>query len=372
MKVLFLTNLPAPYTTKFFNEFGKVVELTVLYERKYASNQHESWKNFKVDNYKAIFLKGIKVKEENSFAPFVCRHLKKKYDAIIVGNFCSPTGMIAIFHMKFFRIPYILFSEGGFAKDGKGFKERLKKRIIRNARLYLSTSIPGDNYFLTYGALKERIRRIPFTSLYEKDILKYVFTKEQKNKLRSELNLPLDKKIIISVGRFVSVKAFEVLIKASKEIKTNHLLILAGDGPEKERYLEIIEKNQVKNVLMLGYMDKDLLTKYYEASDLFALPTRSDTWGLVIIEAMAKALPVITTTSCVAGIELIEKDVNGRLVEKDDVLLLAKNIDELLSNDSLLDKMSINNLEKIKFQTYENMVKIHMNILNAYINGDNK
>ena len=360
MKILFLTNLPAPYTTKFFNELGKEVELTVLYERKYASNQHESWKNFKVDNYKAIFLKGIKLREEYALAPFIWRHLKRKYDAIIVGNFCSPTGIIAVSYMKLFRIPYFLFSEGGFAKDGKGFKERLKKRIIKNAKLYLSTSIPGDNYFLAYGALKERIKRIPFTSLCEKDILNKPLTKEEKNKLREELNLPKNKKIIISVGRFVSVKAFEVLIESSKDIKTDHLIVLAGDGPEKGKYLEIIKKHKIKDVLMVGYMDRDLLSKYYKASDLFALPTRSDTWGLVIIEAMAKALPIVTTTSCVAGVELIEEDLNGRLVVKDDSLLLASAIDDLISNEELLASMSKNNLEKVKFQTYENMVKVHI------------
>ncbi|MDD3382103.1 MAG: glycosyltransferase family 4 protein, partial [Bacilli bacterium] len=290
------------------------------------------------------------------------------YDAIIVGNFCSPTGMLAVFHMKLFKIPYILFSEGGFAKDGKGFKERLKKKIIKNAELYLSTSIPGDNYFLTYGALKERIRRIPFTSLYEKDILKYVFTKEQKDKIRIELNLPIDKKIIISVGQLINRKAFDILIEASMNISTKNEILIIGSGPEKKSYLDLIEKKHIKNINILGFMNKDELSKYYESSDLFVLPTREDTWGLVIIEAMAKALPVITTTSCVAGVELIEKDVNGRLVEKDDALLLAKNIDELLSNDSLLDKMSINNLEKIKFQTYEKMVEVHLNIFKKYMN----
>ena len=74
----------------------------------------------------------------------------------------------------------------------------------------------------------------------------------------------------------------------------------------------------LKNINFLEFEKKEVLYKYYKAADLFILPTREDIWGLVINEAMAHGLPVITTKKCVAGMELVIKGVNGEIVEVED------------------------------------------------------
>ena len=58
MKVLFLTNIPSPYRVDFFNELGKLCELTVLFEREKATDRE--WDSNNNINYEAIYLKGIK------------------------------------------------------------------------------------------------------------------------------------------------------------------------------------------------------------------------------------------------------------------------------------------------------------------------
>ena len=62
------------------------------------------------------------------------------------------------------------------------------------------------------------------------------------------------------------------------------------------------------------------------AADAFVLPTREDIWGLVINEAMAYGLPVVTTDRCNAGLELIKNNVNGYVVHVDDKGELAKKL----------------------------------------------
>ena len=57
MKILWLTNIPSPYRVDFFNELGKLCELTVLFEKKAASDRDDSWKNFEAKNFTPVFLK---------------------------------------------------------------------------------------------------------------------------------------------------------------------------------------------------------------------------------------------------------------------------------------------------------------------------
>ena len=108
----------------------------------------------------------------------------------------------------------------------------------------------------------------------------------------------------------------------------------------------------------------DDVRKYYHAADCFVLATRGDTWGLVINESMAAGLPVITTKKCVAGCCLIEDDVNGYLVEADNVEELAQAICKLHHDEATRFLMGRNNLEKISKYTIENMA---LQIFNALV-----
>ena len=93
------------------------------------------------------------------------------------------------------------------------------------------------------------------------------------------------------------------------------------------------------------------------------LPTRQDSWGLVINEAMANALPIITTEKCNAGLELIKNEENGFIVPAGDVKLLAYKIRFLYENNDIRLNIAINNIEKIKEYTIEKMVNRHLEIL---------
>ena len=114
------------------------------------------------------------------------------------------------------------------------------------------------------------------------------------------------------------------------------------------------------NVHFLGFMKKEKLLRYYQAADLFVLPTREDIWGLVINEAMAYGLPVITPDRCVAGLELVEDGVNGYIVPVGDVDALAEKIRQVFRGDPA--QMGAASLEKVRRYTIENMAKVHEEI----------
>ena len=364
MKILYMVNVPSPYMVNYFNELGKYCELTVLFDKATSTERDDSWKEYNFKNFKGIILKGVSTDVDAAFCPSVIKYLKKDvYDYIFISNMATPTGIIAIEYLRWKKIDYFLESEGGFAKDGKGFKEKIKKHIMSGAKLYFSTTPVGDEYFLMYGATKDKLVKYPFTSIYEKDILKKVPSVEEKMVLRHELKMQ-EEKIIISVGRFIPLKGFDVLLRAFAGLDNYAgLYIVGGDNPTDE-YVQIINELKIKNVHFIPFKLTEELNKYYEASDIFVLPTRSDVWGLVINEAMAKGLPIITTDHCIAGTEMI--DGNGYVIPVDDDKILHKKMKELLLDDDKRNEMSEKSLSRIHEYTFEKMAKVHMDFLTNY------
>ena len=107
--------------------------------------------------------------------------------------------------------------------------------------------------------------------------------------------------------------------------------------------------------------------------DEIVFPTREDVWGLVINEAMAYGLPIITTDKCIAGLELIKNGENGYIVPVEDENILYEQMNKLILDEALRKKMGENSLKKIHEYTFETMAKVHMDFLNDYSeSGNNK
>lgn len=356
MKVLWLTNIPSPYRVAFFNELGKSCDLTVLFEKNASAERDESWKEFNTDNFNAIYLKGKSVGVAEAFCPIVIKYLNRSYDHIIVTNFSDPTGILAITVLRIKKIPYIIESDGGFAGSGQGMKEAIKKWLLSGAKLYFSTGKTHDDYYLTYGAKKSELVRYPFSSLYDTDILEKPVTMQEKVLLRKKLGI-IENKIILSVGQFIHRKGYDILFKALCQLDYSIGCYIIGGKPTEE-YIQMVKEYNLTNVHFIDFKLKDELNEYYKAADLFVLPTREDIWGLVINEAMAKGLPIITTDRCVAGLEMIQEESLGQIVPVEDSDVLATAIRHELNN--LSENKSINVLKKIKQYTIEQMTKVHL------------
>jgi len=139
-----------------------------------------------------------------------------------------------------------------------------------------------------------------------------------------------------------------------------------GGGGRKEKYLEYIRRNRLRHVQILDFLEKDKLVKLYRQADLFVLPTREDIWGLVVNEAMANALPVITTDRCIAGLELVRQGENGFIVPAEDVAALGEKIKEVLLEDSLAERMGRKGLESVMGKTVRDIGKAHARAIEEY------
>lgn len=370
MKVLYLVNIPSPYRVKFFNELGKKCDLSVIYELNSAEDRDKSWMNEKAVNFTEYYLKGRKIGADNALSFEVITYLNKlSFDIIVIGGYSSPSAMLAILYLKLKKIPFILNADGGFIQlEEKKIKYLIKKMFISSASAWLSTGKQTTEYLCHYGANKQNIYLYPFSSIDEKRIPQKLLSNEQKEIIRMELEIPTSYKyILLSIGQFIPRKGFDVLLKSCEKLSNEIGVYIIGGSPT-EDYLRLVKELNLQNINFLEFKSQEELSKYYQVADVFILPTREDIWGLVINEAMAYGLPIITTTKCIAGNELIINNENGFLIESEDYKSLYNNVINLISNIELKKNMGNNNLNKIKsLYTIQKMAIIHFEIFSDFL-----
>ena len=361
MKVLYMANVPSPYRVDFFNELGKEVDLTVTFEKATSDERDKSWLNYSFTNFNGIFLKGKSFNTDSAICLGITKIIKNgHFDKIVVSDFVSPTGMIAIKYMQNRKIPYIIESDGGFANKKHVLRNFIKKLLLKKADMFLSTGAEHDNYYKCYGATEDKIKRVPFSSVFDREVLPTPLNDEEKKAVRKKLGIK-EEKVVLSVGQFIYRKGFDVLIRSAKLLPDTVALIIIGGKPTEE-YKQLVKEQGIHNVYFCDFLSKNELAEYYKCADMFVFPTREDIWGLVINEALSKGLPIITTERCLAGVEMVKEGENGFIVPVDNFERLAKKILRLLLDRPLAEKMSEKNVEKAKLYTIETMVKSRLEL----------
>lgn len=357
-KILFISNIPAPYRIDFYNELGKCFDLTVLFEAKGASDQGIKF-NYNLEsikNFHAVFLSEGNIREKRINWKIIKFLKTNKFDEIVVTSYSYFTEMVGIIYLKLMRQPYYMETDGGMIRYNENKIKRMYKCfLISGAKGYFSPSDSSDDYLIYYGAIKEQIYRYPFTSIKEREIISEPIYKQSKQKYKMQIGAKMPY-MILGIGQFIHRKGWDILLQAANEIKKPCDIYIIGGETSKE-YLDLCEKLNIKNVHFLKFMSKERLKIYYRAADIFVLPTREDIWGLVINEALSYGLPTITTNMCVAGNELIESGKNGYIFPVNDYHSLAKYCN-ILFEDNLME-YSINALHRIREYTIENMVTAH-------------
>ena len=217
--VLFLTNYPSPYRVHFFDELGKYMDVTVLYSDRVEDMKHRNadWFEEGVHGFRAVRLTP-KVRVGRRYLCFdVLPWLKKQYDAIVVCGYSSPTAVLAMAYLRLYRIPFYMEVDGGLVRQDGKLKHFVKKSLVCMANRWLSTGVHTTGYLIHYGAREERITHYPFSSLYERDILEMPVSRQEKEVLRRELDIP-EKQMILAIGQMIHRKGFDVLLKAAKDL----------------------------------------------------------------------------------------------------------------------------------------------------------
>lgn len=186
---------------------------------------------------------------------------------------------------------------------------------------------------------------------------------ENKEKVLSSL----DYNQIISVGRLEDVKDFGTLIDIFYEIqKTNNKVTLKiiGDGSKRKELEDKVKQLRIlEKVTFTGRLEEEKINQELLNSDVFVLTSKSESFSLVLCEAMNYGLPCVSFDIDVGPREIIQDNINGYLIENRNINEMIKKLEKLLSNKEIRKEFGINAFKNANRFYYNNVKPLWENIM---------
>lgn len=305
-------------------------------------------------------------------AYFVVRKQIKKNrpDLILVGNIL-PLGTVAYLLRK--RVPYMVLMHGMdiLIAQKSWRKKKLSNRVLRFAKLVIANSEftkQSITKLSPYGGSpvgREIITVYPCPNISGQS------DTEAVNLLRRKIGI-VGKRVILTLGRVVQRKGHDSIIKSLPEIIKHFpdvVYIIAGAGPYLEPLAEMVKKLHLEtSVRFVGKVSNAERAAYYAACDLFAMPSRQigpdvEGFGIVFLEAALFGKPSIGGRS--GGIaEAILHGQTGLLVDPEDSAAVARDIVQLLRDDTLRNELGQNAKARVLHEfTWEKQVGVLINTI---------
>lgn len=306
--------------------------------------------------------------------------LKEKKPDILHLNSSKISGLGALAG-RIAHVPNIIFTSHGWA-----FNEdrNIISKIIIKFLHWLTIILSHRTIAVSYGLMKQ-MNNLPFinkkiTVIHNSTDNVDIMGKDEAVKSLKEINKvfsdEVDKNnikntiILGSVGELHHVKGYEYsLISLAKIINSENyknlnkkiLYLIFGEGEDRNNIENLINKLNLRdNVILFGHIKK--ASRYFKAFDIFLLPSISESFGYVLLEAGLASIPCIASNT--GGIpEIIEDKVNGILVQTKNPDDITKAIEYYLQNPEIIKTFGEKLFNKVKSEfSIENMIKGTINI----------
>lgn len=298
MKLALITEIPAPFRIPLWNALAERVDLIVIFLA-----EHDPRRTYELDRaewrFDARVLPGRELLLGRRWVVLnhgVRRELRG-VDAVLVGGWNQP----AFFQASRRGIPFALWVESTLRDERRGRLEWLKRRLISRAAGVLVPGTAAREYVLSLGIDAARIAVAPNAF----DLTAFTEAVERARGRHGPT--------VLTVARLAAEKDVATLLRAVAGLDAE--LVVVGDGPE----AVALREGAPANTRFAGRAARDELPRWYANADVFALTSRSETWGMALSEAAAAGLPLVATEAAGAAWDLIDEGVNGYRVPVGDV-----------------------------------------------------
>lgn len=300
-KVALIHNVIAPYRVSLFDELASRDDITL---EVYYCTKKNIKRNWTVNNINhkytilkkgSFFYKGIDYHANIG----ILRHLDSSIDCIVITNTKDATMQLSYLYAQINQIPIILWSEASdhVSSHLSYLYEPINKHIIRSCDSIIVPGEPAERFNIRRGADPTKIFEAPNTIDYKRYHQMHTnLTNNQGYKIKDEYGLNTDYTFLY-VGQLIERKGVNELVSAFNMLpeQLSAGLLIAGSGPLEKNLHKYLENNNNDNVKLIGYVSEEEKLRLYANCDCFILPSREDTAPIVINEALAMGLPIIST-----------------------------------------------------------------------------
>ena len=273
-------------------------------------------------------------------------------DFIVCGGYNYAASWKAMAWARQHQVPFFLWVEST-TRDSRNrhpIIESMKIKFLRGCDGFVAAGKASREYLRTYGIRESSIFTAPNavdTELFKREA---ELVRGNETLHRKDLHLPA--RFFLFAGRLIHEKGIFDLLQAygslGADLREQVGLVFVGDGPARAALQDLAAAICPGSIHFAGFAQRQQLAAYYALADALVFPTHSDTWGLVVNEAMACGLPVIASDVAGCVVDLIEDNWNGRVVVAQQSRQFASAMEELARNAPLRTRMSERCGQRIK------------------------
>ncbi|MEP2278374.1 glycosyltransferase [Maribacter sp.] len=224
----------------------------------------------------------------------------------------------------------------------KGWKQKIKKIGLKyflfpRVDKFLYIGSQNKIFYKSYDIEDNRLVSCPYAVDNDRFKAQYKVIKPNISSIRRDLGIPQNDKIIIFSGKYIEKKRPLDLLQAFKNLNnSNCWLIMVGEGELRTSMEHFIEKHQLKQVILTGFVNQSKIAEYYAIGDLFVMcSSLGENWGLSVNEAMNFNTPLLLSNLTGCSEDLVIQGVNGYTFKTKDVNELKEKMEEILIKNSL-------------------------------------
>ena len=207
--------------------------------------------------------------------------------------------------------------------------------------VYLAIGTANKKYYIKNNIGKKKIITVPYTVNNE------FFNKKRKKISKNKKTIFMfAAKLIPRKGADLLLESL-ILLKKYRNFSLNTEFLIIGDGEMKKQLIQLSKENNLKNVTFFPFQNQKNLSKFYQNSDVFIMPSRIEPWGLTVNEAMSAENAIISSNQVGSAYDLVKKNINGFTFINNDSKDLARKILLIYKNKGKIKKFKSNSLKII-------------------------
>lgn len=343
VRITLVTNIPAPYRIKVYEEIKKSV-LTVVFCSRKESNR--SWRLPSFSFNHAFLRERVKAKSDGfNFIhnnPDVWGLLNRLKPQVVVTTGFNPTHLYAFIWAKLSGARHVCMTDGTVQSEAKlSWRHKLIRSIVfAGSHAFVAASRSGMDLYLSYG--------IPTRRIFQSQLCA---NNELFFKVTISDNRPFD---VMYAGQFIEQKLPFLFVDTCRELVKRRggcRALLIGDGP---LLVEVLRQLQAASVEFHygGFVQQEDLPAHYSQAKVLLFTTRMDVWGVVANEALAAGTPVITTPQAGVAGELVVDGVTGAVCVPNSIIW-CNAVERLLNDSHYWMSCSIAGRQLVESYTYQ-------------------